>query len=71
MTPGASKPLFQYLVVVSTTQVEDIIRYTATVGPEAEEAAMNTADVLRAEGAEPKAEPGLWPKDELGCSSSY
>ncbi|WP_244427206.1 Rpn family recombination-promoting nuclease/putative transposase [Gordonia amarae] len=42
--------LFQYLVVVSTTQVEDIIRYTATVGPEAEEAAMNTADVLRAEG---------------------
>ncbi len=41
---------FQYLVTVSPTDIYDVARYAATVGPDTMEAAMNTADVLRAEG---------------------
>lgn len=49
--------LFQYLVRVSPTPVEDIVHYAVTVGTEAVEAAMNTADVLIAQGrAEGRAE---------------
>ena len=41
---------FQYLVTVSPTDIYDVARFAATVGPDTMEAAMNTADVLCAEG---------------------
>ena len=42
--------IFSYLVRVSVTPVDDLVRFAATVGPVAEEVAMTTADQLIAQG---------------------